>query len=233
MVGTELLLLGTGLAAGVAHVFSGPDHLAAVLPFAVASRKRALRVGVQWGLGHGLGVAVLGAVAIGVRQWVDVDLVSRWAEVAVGVLLVFVGLQAVRASRLLTIHDHPHDHGGHVHAHPHVHFSEPAEHTGDHAAGKAPRHPRHPHSAFVIGALHGLAGTAHLVTILPAVASELGPAALYLVSYLAGAVIAMAIFALGAKVLVRSDRHVPVALRLAGATAMVVGVFWLYTAALA
>lgn len=232
-MGTELLLLGTGLAAGVAHVFSGPDHLAAVLPFAVASRKRALRVGVQWGLGHGLGVAVLGAVAIGVRQWVDIDLVSRWAEVAVGILLLFVGLQAVRASRLLTIHDHAHDHHGEVHAHPHVHFSPRSEHEREHDAGRAPRHRGHPHSAFVIGALHGLAGTAHLVTILPAVASDLRPAAIYLVSYLVGAVGAMAVFALGAKVLVRRDEHVPTALRLAGATAMVVGVFWLYTAALA
>jgi len=221
---TPLALLSGGLLAGIGHVFSGPDHLAAVLPFAVSDPRRAVRTGVSWGLGHGLGVAILGGLALLVREWVDVEVVSRWAELAVGVLLLYLGLKALRASRLLTIHEHPHDHGqGHVHSHPHLHFNE-SDHQPDH--GRPPRHRRHQHSAFVVGAFHGVAGTAHLVTILPAVASEAGPAALYLGSYLLGAVAGMAAFSLGAKAAIRDQRHVPRALQIAGLTAIAVGIFW-------
>lgn len=224
---TQLALLSGGLMAGVGHVFSGPDHLAAVLPFAVSHPRRALRTGISWGLGHGLGVALLGGLALLVREWVDIEAVSRWAELAVGILLLYLGLRALRASRLLTIHEHPHDHGhGHVHNHAHVHFNEAAH---DAAHERPPKHRRHQHSAFVVGAFHGVAGTAHLVTILPAVASDAGPAAVYLGSYLFGAVAGMATFALGAKVAVRDERHVPRALQLAGVTAIAVGLFWVVT----
>ncbi|MEM1032036.1 MAG: sulfite exporter TauE/SafE family protein [Myxococcota bacterium] len=224
-MGTYLALLSGGLVAGVGHVFSGPDHLAAVLPFAVSQPRRAVRVGISWGLGHGLGVALLGGLALLVREWVDVEAVSQWAELAVGVLLLYLGLRAIRASRVLTIHDHPHDHGhGHVHSHAHVHFNE-ADHEAAH--GRPPVHRRHQHSAFAVGAFHGVAGTAHLVTILPAVASDAGPAVAYLVSYLVGAVGGMAAFSLGAKAAVRDQRRVPRALQLAGITAIAVGVFWI------
>jgi len=40
-----------GLAAGLIHVLSGPDHLAAVAPLA-GGRGRAWRAGFLWGLGH-------------------------------------------------------------------------------------------------------------------------------------------------------------------------------------
>lgn len=221
-----VLLLG-GIAGGVGHVFSGPDHLAAVLPFAVAQPRRALRVGVSWGLGHGLGVAALGGAALLVREWIDIDAASRWAELAVGVLLLFLGAKAIRSSRLLTLHDHLHDHHGEgVHAHPHVHFAN--DHDADHDV-RTPAHGRHQHSAFAVGAFHGIAGTAHLVTILPAVASGLGFAAVYLASYLAGAVAAMVLFTLGARVILRDERHVPRALGFAGVLAVVVGAFWVIT----
>lgn len=224
---TQLALLSGGLMAGVGHVFSGPDHLAAVLPFAVSNPRRAVRVGISWGLGHGLGVALLGGLALLVREWIDVEAVSRWAELAVGVLLLYLGLKALRASRLLTLHEHPHDHGdGHVHSHAHLHFNE-TEHDDSH--GRPPKHRRHQHSAFVVGAFHGIAGTAHLVTILPAVASDAGPAAVYLAAYLIGAVAGMATFALGAKVAIRDERHVPRALQVAGAMAIAVGLFWVVT----
>lgn len=214
--------------AGVGHVFSGPDHLAAVLPFAVSDPRRAVRVGVSWGLGHGLGVALLGGLALLVREWVDIQAVSRWAELAVGILLLYLGLRALRASRLLTIHEHAHDHGhGHVHNHAHLHFNE-ADHDVSH--GRPPKHRRHRHSAFVVGAFHGVAGTAHLVTILPAVASEHGPAAVYLLSYLLGAVAGMATFSLGAKAALRDERHVPRALQVAGVAAIAVGLFWVVSA---
>ncbi len=52
-----------GLVAGFVHVLSGPDHLAAIAPYAVDSRSRAWRTGVRWGLGHTAGVLCVGAAA--------------------------------------------------------------------------------------------------------------------------------------------------------------------------
>jgi len=38
------------LLAAVLHVITGPDHLAAVIPFAIESKKRAWKVGLFWGI---------------------------------------------------------------------------------------------------------------------------------------------------------------------------------------
>ena len=58
-----------GLTAGLIHVLSGPDHLAAVAPLA-NDRSRAWRTGFLWGLGHSGGVF---AVALLASQCPDLD----------------------------------------------------------------------------------------------------------------------------------------------------------------
>ncbi len=47
-----MTLAFAGLVAGFVHVLSGPDHLAAIAPYAVDGKSRAWRTGVRWGLGH-------------------------------------------------------------------------------------------------------------------------------------------------------------------------------------
>ena len=49
-------LLVSGLFAGFVHVVSGPDHLAAIAPYALDAKARAWRAGVRWGFGHSAGV---------------------------------------------------------------------------------------------------------------------------------------------------------------------------------
>ena len=41
-----------GIIASMLHVISGPDHLAAVMPFAIESKKKAWKIGLFWGFGH-------------------------------------------------------------------------------------------------------------------------------------------------------------------------------------
>jgi len=48
--------LFAGIIAAMLHVISGPDHLAAVTPFAIESKKKAWKVGLFWGIGHLLGI---------------------------------------------------------------------------------------------------------------------------------------------------------------------------------
>lgn len=89
-----------GLTAGATHALSGPDHLAAVLPLASEAPERGPRIGLSWGLGHGLGTVLLTAVALGVRAELDLEAFGAGAEAVIGVVLVATGLWALlRAGR--------------------------------------------------------------------------------------------------------------------------------------
>ncbi|HJU45032.1 MAG TPA: hypothetical protein VJ691_19550 [Vicinamibacterales bacterium] len=99
-----------GLAAGLLHVFSGPDHLAAVAPLAADSNRAQWRTGLQWGIGHTIGVLVIAVVLLIVREQLPLERISEHSERIVGVALIMVGSWGVwKASRFgLTSHDHPH-----------------------------------------------------------------------------------------------------------------------------
>jgi sulfite exporter TauE/SafE len=181
----------TGLIAGAAHVWSGPDHLAAVAPLAVPQRQRAWLAGVRWGLGHSAGVALVGLLSLGLRDVLPLESLSAWSERLVGVILIGIGLWALRGALRHGIHTHEHEHDGerHLHIHAHRHgqaHDEPAAHH------------RHLHAAFGVGALHGLAGSSHFLGVLPALAfPNTAQACSYLVAYALGTVVSMAIFSWG------------------------------------
>jgi hypothetical protein len=88
-----------GLAQGIRHSVE-PDHLAAVSSLIGQSRGawRSAWLGAVWGIGHTLslvavGVAILASGATLPGAW------DRWFEIAVGVLLVALGLRALRPTR--------------------------------------------------------------------------------------------------------------------------------------
>jgi hypothetical protein len=96
----------------------------------------------------------------------------------------------------------------------------------------APRAP-HAHTAFAFGTLHGLAGSSHLLGVLPAVAQETSTAALtYLGGFALGTLAAMAAFAssVGWLAARAEARRTHFHRELCGATsaaAIAVGVYWL------
>jgi len=186
-----MLTIIAGLVAGGVHVMAGPDHLAALVPIALRDPTMAARVGAAWGVGHGGGVVVLGGLGILLRGSLDVDALSAWSELAVGALLIAIGLWALRQTRALTIHAHQHAHPSTkesvepVRSHFHVHINDvPHDH---------PRaHERHTHAALGVGLLHGMAGTGHLLGVLPSLALPPQHAATYLAAYLTAAILSMA-----------------------------------------
>ncbi len=215
-----MLVFGTGLVAGSLHVVSGPDHLAALAPLAVNDSRRSARIGALWGLGHGAGVCVLGAIGLYARELFDVHLLSGWSEFVVGIVLVIVGLWAIRRSLGITIHTHGHHHDDDAaHAHFHVHTDAKHEHRG------------HQHAVFGVGALHGAAGTGHLFGVVPAMALAPSDAIVYLCAYLLAAVASMALFGglIGRVVAFGGQNTVRRLLLGSGSIAIAVGLVWSYT----
>ena len=170
------------------------------------------------GAGHAFGVVVLALLGQLLRARVDVEAWSATAELGVGVLLVVLGVWTLWRTRALVIHDHPH---GDEHGHLHVHLGDATVGTPDHA--QAPH--GHRHSAFGFGVLHGVAGTGHLLGVLPTLALSPEAAAVYVAGYLTSAVLVMG--GVGALAGRTRPRHVPWALRLSGVAAVVVGVAWM------
>ncbi len=229
-----MLAIWVGFAAGALHVLSGPDHLAAIAPLSAARPRRPWAVGARWGLGHAGGVLAVGAAALAARGAFDVRALAGWGEKPVGIALVLVGLWGLRRARSRWLHAHAHAHepGGPVHVHIHAHRAGAVR---EHAAADH----RHGHAALWIGALHGFAGSAHLLGVLPAIAlPSPADALLYLAGFGAGTIGAMAGFAHGVGLATRrlaplargGERAYRLLLGGASASALLVGVVWIFSA---
>lgn len=211
----------TGLVAGLAHVLMGPDHLAAVAPLATGSRRRGWIDGLLWGIGHSTGTWILAAIAVTLTGLFPIDTISSWSERLVGVVLIAVGLWAWRRAASTRVHTHQHEHEGGAHTHMHAHWS-----------GDRSRH-HHSHAALGIGTLHGLAGTSHLLGVLPALAFPTRTGAIaYVLAFGIGSIVAMTAFAfvIGSLAGAPALRSARVHRALMGASAVIaigLGVYWL------
>ena len=210
-----------GLLAGSIHVVSGPDHLAAIAPLTIDSRRRAWTLGLRWGLGHVLGTLAIAGIAWIARTWIAIDMLSSAAERVVGVTLIAIGVWGLSRALRQRVHAHSHLHGELEHAHVHAHLK-----THAHAA---PRH-RHPHVALLVGVLHGMAGTSHLVAVLPALAMPTTTAlASFLAGFALGSIAAMMVFAsaLGRLANRGSTRFLRWSFAASSSAAIAVGLVWL------
>jgi high-affinity nickel-transport protein len=223
---TPIGLLAFGFALGLRHALD-VDHLAAVS--AIVSQRRSLvassLVGALWGLGHtaALLVVALGVVAL---QAEIPPSVARVLELGVAVMLIGLGVNLLRT--LLAggaLHHHGHTHGDVAHVHPHVHGSGDDHH---HHAARIGRRP------FLVGLVHGLAGSAGLMlavlATVPGKALGLAYVAVFGIGSIGGMVAMSALlgvpFALAAARFARAER----ALRgLAAVGSVVVGLVVAWT----
>jgi ABC-type nickel/cobalt efflux system permease component RcnA len=185
-----MIALLSGFVAGLGHVFSGPDHLAAVAPLAVEGRVSAWKAGLRWGVGHTSGVLLVGALSLLLRDVLNVELLSSWSERLVGVVLIGIGLWGFRTALKKRVHVHGHAHNGQEHVHVHLHDSASAHRPAERKAHV------HTHTAFAVGTLHGLAGSSHFLGVIPALAFPTRAEAYgYLGAFGAGTIFAMIAFA--------------------------------------
>jgi len=224
-----------GLLASILHVVSGPDHLAAVTPLAIETRKKVWRIGLFWGIGHLAGMLVIGLLFLAFKEVIPVDLISTYSEQLVGLVLIGVGVWAIfRIFYKGKDHKHPHIHGGdapYIHVHDHEHQENALKH--EHSHEKALR--QNSWSSFLIGVLHGLAGIAHFLLLLPVLGFENQmEGVLYIIGFAIGTVVAMIVYAYilgrisnGSKKLQSPATFQGI--RIAGGLfAIIVGVYWLY-----
>lgn len=222
------------LAAGL-HVVSGPDHLAAITPLAIETRKKVWRIGLFWGFGHLTGMLVIGLLFLAFKEVIPVERISEYSEQLVGLVLIGVGLWAIfRIFFKGKEHRHPHIHGGekpYIHMHDHNHGDGLLRH--EHAHSKAIQ--QNSWSSFIIGILHGLAGIAHFILLLPVLGFEnRWEGSLYIMGFAAGTVLTMVAYAFILGWLSKGSEKLqnPTAFQgiriVAGLFAIIVGFYWLY-----
>ncbi len=176
-----------GFVIGLYHAVEA-DHLAAVS--AIVSEKKnafvSMFVGGLWGLGHTISLFVVGLLVIFLKVQIS-ESVEAYLEAAVGVMLVLLGINAIRkifASE--KIHVHTHEHDDHVHSHLHVHKDEAAE-ASHH--GLSPR-------SVVVGMVHGLAGSAGLMLLVVPTISSPALAVAYILIFGIGSIAGMMVMSL-------------------------------------
>ncbi|HEX8772767.1 MAG TPA: hypothetical protein VF735_04110 [Pyrinomonadaceae bacterium] len=159
-------MLGLGLVFGLKHATEA-DHIVAVSSIVSHQRSliRSVTVGALWGTGHTASLLFVGIVVLALRVAVPEGL-ANWLEFGVALMIIALGASALlrlRSSRRRDIHLHQHKHDGVSHVHLHFHEHETAHKgavsTHSHAVSRLGFKP------LLVGAMHGLAGSATLTLL--------------------------------------------------------------------
>ena len=153
MTAQQILLLLTGLVLGLRHAFDR-DHVAAVTHFISLEPDpvKSAWFGFRWALGHAVTVLLLGSLILLLHLKLDPSF-ERYAELAVGITLIILGLWRLALLLQERRHAHQHSHRNTVHTHVHSH-----ELGREHVHRFAPT---------LVGIVHGASGTAEVFVLLP------------------------------------------------------------------
>jgi ABC-type nickel/cobalt efflux system permease component RcnA len=160
---TPLFVLVAGFVIGLFHAFE-PDHVVAVatqnskstqkssLSFFQQIRSGAIKssiLGALWGAGHTSSLVLVSLLIFVFSMNIPNEMFSNF-EFGVGVMLVILGVFTYLNRRLVgEKHIHTHTHDDLVHTHPHAHDKVHS----------------HGHKSYIIGCIHGLAGSGSLVVL--------------------------------------------------------------------
>jgi ABC-type nickel/cobalt efflux system permease component RcnA len=158
------LIIMAGLMIGLIHAFE-PDHISAVSTQLLvknknSSKKIALKEvsiisslrGAIWGIGHTSSIILIGLIIAGLSLNIHSNFFVG-AELIVGFMLIVLGILTISNKKIFKQkHIHPHSHSNGI-SHTHFHNHE-QEHNQNHS-----------HKAFLIGSIHGIAGSGSLVAL--------------------------------------------------------------------
>lgn len=175
-----------GLVFGLKHA-TEVDHVVAVSTI-VSEHRNVLRsalVGALWGAGHTASLVIVGVIVLVFRVAIPLA-VASWLEFAVALMIIGLGVLTITRvmRRRSDVHLHQHRHGGQSHVHIHFH-----EHGTGHSNAAASQSSPAPHShaisqlgfkPLLVGAMHGLAGSAALILLIVAQVPSVSLGLLYL-----------------------------------------------------
>lgn len=231
-------VLGLGLIFGLKHA-TEVDHIVAVSTIVSEHRSilRSALVGGLWGVGHTISLVLVGVVVLVLRVSIP-ERVANWLEFGVALMIIALGASAfLRALRgRADIHLHEHSHDGVAHTHLHFHERETAH------QGTARAH-AHPVShiglkPLIVGAMHGLAGSAALTLLVLTQIQSTALGLLYLAVFGLGSIFGMLLvsglvglpFALGARRLSGVSQGMQT---VAGALSIAFGLWYAYETGIA
>jgi len=186
------LIIMAGLMIGLVHAFE-PDHLSAVstqllqnknttsgskkigvLSLTISSSLR----GAFWGMGHTSSIMLIGILIAGLSLNIpDNFFVS--AEVVVGFMLILLAIFTfANKSIFKQKHIHPHEHSNGI---SHTHFHT---HSENH---------KHGHKAYLIGCVHGIAGSGGLVALIASTMNGFDMMIYFLILFGIGSIIGMTV----------------------------------------
>lgn len=181
----SVLLLGIFI--GMKHALES-DHVAAVASLATraTSTREMVGLGVAWGCGHTVILLAIGAAVLAFDAVVP-EQVAGGLELAVGVMLVVLGGDVIRRLIRDRVHIYAHRHGEITHIHAHAH-AEGLQGTSGHDHG----HPALAWRALLVGAVHGMAGSAALLLLTAQAIHSFWMGVLYIFLFGVGSVAGMA-----------------------------------------
>lgn len=215
-----VVALALAVLLGLRHA-TDADHLTVVATLMVSDARhgarRAARLGLAWGVGHGVTLFAFGLPVVLLGRELP-GRVHQVAEVAVGALIVLLALRLLQRWRLGYFHTHRHEHDGLTHAHPHFHESseQPADSMGLRAHGghgHEHAHPadlavgRSPRAAFGVGLVHGVGGSAGAGILMIAAVSQHVEAMLALLALAGATALSMVVVSAGLGHLLARGHH--------------------------
>lgn len=197
--GNLYTLITLALSLGIVHALDA-DHIMAVSALSTSNinSRSSVKFCLRWALGHGVTLITIGACVFLFGMAIP-DQLSVYAEHIVGLVLIFLGILIFIKLRQKNIHLHYHQHDGlpehaHWHAHNDSHQNSlKKNHTNTTSHRDQPH--RHHHSAVMVGVLHGAAGSAPLLVLIP-IAKLATPVygIIYLLVFSIAVIIAMIVF---------------------------------------
>ncbi len=173
-----LAVLILGFLLGLKHA-TDADHVVAVSTIVTDQRNiwRGLWIGASWGAGHSTPLLLVGLVILILKDIVltQYEAVAPFLEFGVGIMLVYLGASVVWNIWRGKVHIHQHIREGAPHVHIHAthearsaHEPTAESHNSFFAFGK----PVFRVKSYVIGIVHGLAGSAAvMLALLPTIDS--------------------------------------------------------------
>jgi len=167
---------GFGLLLGIKHAFEA-DHLIAVSTMLTEQKNpyRAAMIGTFWGIGHTTTLFIVGLFVLILRLSIPEQMAGK-LEIFVGIMLIILGIQSIFKKN--SIHTHTHTHGDLTHSHQHD------NHNHQHR------------KSFMIGIVHGLAGSGALMILVLSLIQSVLQGIIYILLFGIGSIAGMTLMSL-------------------------------------